>query len=204
MTEVFVTTSGSWEQPATSLGATNVFVAEPWPSDEARVGKCYNNVQAAIARLGGEAAYGWALTDFGPHRARQGKHPAPLYRRWLNHVLWRDPAGKVWEVTPNAVVDNHSVREFKPTEYIPDAAATFEIITSEEWYTRPARYVPWRPEGVVTADCLNKAQHAQDDNERNHWLAEALRSIAALGFRPLEWKVEMVGRRMGSIWLIAE
>jgi hypothetical protein len=204
MTEVFVTTSGSWEQPAISLGATNVFVADPFQSDEARVGKCYNNVQAAIARHGGEATYGWALTDFGPHRGRGGKLPPPLYRRWLNHVLWRDPRGKVWEVTPNAVVDNHSVREFKPTEFILDATATFEIITNEEWYTRPARYLPVRPEGVSTADCLTKAQLAQDERERNHWLGEALRSIAALGFRPLEWKVEMVGRRMGSIWLIAE
>ena len=204
MIEVFVTTPGSWEQPAISLGATSVFVAEPLQSDEARVGKCYNNVQAAIARHGGEAVYGWALTDFGPHRARNGKEPAPLYRRWLNHVLWRDPHGKVWEVTPNAVVDNHRVREFKSTEFILEAAATFEIITDQEWYTRPAHYLPVRPEGVVTANCLTKAQLAQDDNERNHWLGEALRSIAALGFRPLEWKVEMIGRRMGSIWLIAE
>lgn len=204
MTEVFVTMSGRWEQPAISLGATNVLVAEPLRSDEARVGKCYNNVQMAIAQHGGEAAYCWALTDFGPHRARGGNQPAPLYRRWLNHVLWRDPRGKVWEVTPNAVVDNHRIREFKPTEFILDASATFEIITEEEWYTRPARYLPLRPEGVVTADCLTKAQFAKDEYERNHWLGEALRAIAALGFRPLEWKVEMVGRRMGSIWLIAE
>lgn len=203
MIEVFVTTSGSWEQPALSLGSP-IFAVDALPSDEARVGKCYNNVQATIARKGGQAAYGWALTDFGPHRARGGKQPAPLYRRWLNHVLWRDPSGKLWEVTPNAVVDNHSIREFKSTEFIVEAAATFEIITDDEWYTRPARYLPQRPEGVQAAECLNKVQHAQSDNERNQWLGEALRAIAAAGFRPLEWKIEMVGERMGSIWLIAE
>jgi len=158
----------------------------------------------AIARQGGEAVYGWALTDFGPHRARGGNLPAALYRRWLNHVLWRDPRGQVWEVTPNAVIDDHQVRGFRPTEFIPEASATFEIITDEEWYTRPARYLPLRPEGIPTAECLTKAQLAKEEHERNHWLGEALRAIAALGFRPLEWKVEMVGRRMGSIWLIAE
>lgn len=204
MTEVFVTTTGRWEPPTLAIEAPNAVVAEPLRTDEARVGKCYNNVQATIARHGGEAAYGWAITDFGPHRARGGKDPAPLYRRWLNHVLWRDPGGRLWEVTPNAVVDNHSVREFKSTEFIYDPTATFEIITESEWYTRPARYLPERPEGAVAAECLNRVQHSQSDNERHRWLGEALQAVASAGFRPLEWKIEMVGTRLGSIWLIAE
>jgi len=176
----------------------------PLPSNEARVGKCYNNVMSAISRQDGEAVYGWALTDFGPHRISGDKTPEPLYRRWLNHVLWRDAEGQMWEVSPNAVIDDHSEREFLPTEFIPDATATFEIHSEEEWFTRPSRYLPVRPEGITVADYLTKAQLAPNAGERNRWLGEALNALSLAGFRPREWKVEMIGKRTGSIWLIAE
>jgi len=176
----------------------------PLPSAEALVGKCYNNVSAAIKQYGGKAVYGWAVTDFGPHRLSGSKKPAALYRRWLNHVVWRDPQGKVWEVSPNAVIDDHSEREFLPTEFIPDPLATFEIASDNEWFTRPSRYIPVRPEGITVTAHLTKAQHAGTVEERNCWLGEALKALAAAGFRPREWKVEMVGHRTGSIWLIAE
>jgi len=204
MSELSISGVADWQPSSITLGATNMLTALPWSSDDARVGKCYNNVQTLVNRFGGEAAYGWALTDFGPHRARNGKHPAPLYRRWINHVLWRDSRGTLWEVTPNAVVDNHSVREFKPTEFILDPTATFEIITDHEWYTRPSRYLPVRPEGITVADYLTKAQLAADEQSRNHWLGMSLQAIEAAGFKALEWKVEMIGKRTGSIWLIAE
>ena len=195
---------GRLGSPNILLTASNSVLASPLATSESRLGKCYNNVQAMIARAGGEAAYGWALTDLGPHRASGGNTPPPLYRRWLNHVIWRDPQGQLWEVTPNAVIDDPTQQEFRPTEFVLEASATFEIITETEWYTRPTRYLPTRPEGVTVTDCLTKAQHAKEDGERQHWLIEALKSIDSAGFRAREWKVEMIGKRMGSIWLIAD
>ena len=184
-------------------GAVKSVVAPPEPWDGARVGKCYNNVQAMISRRGGEAAYGWALTDFGPHRAFGGKEP-PLYRRWLNHVLWRDADGHLREVSPNAVIGDYRQQQFLATEFVAEPGATFEIISDEVWYTRPTRYIPLRPEGVVVTDLLSQAQMATSDSARNYWLREALTALASAGYRPREWKVETVGERTGSIWLIAE
>jgi len=156
-----------------------------------------------ISQRGGEALYGWALTDFGPHRALGGSEQ-PLYRRWLNHVVWRDPEGRLWEVSPNAVIGNYQEQQFLATEFVPEPSATFEVISDDVWFTRPTRYVALRPEGVVVTDLLTQAQHATSESARNYWLREALTALAAAGFRPREWKVETVGERTGSIWLIAE
>ncbi|HEY2411465.1 MAG TPA: hypothetical protein VGI40_04450 [Pirellulaceae bacterium] len=204
MSQPFVLNIGMCESRSITLGATHALTVPPLASEQARVGKCYRNVMAAISTRGGQAVYGWAVTDFGPHRISGSKTPAPLYRRWLNHVVWRDLQGKLWEVSPNAVIDDHSSPEFLPTEFIIDATATFEIISDDEWFTRPSRYLPVRPEGVTVTDYLTKAQLTTDTGERNRCLGESLNALAAAGFRPREWKVEMVGERTGSIWLIAE
>jgi hypothetical protein len=204
MSQSFISNISACASGSISLGATHALQVPPLASSEARVGKCYSNVMGAISKRGGQAVYGWAVTDFGPHRLSGSKTPAPLYRRWLNHVVWRDPQGKLWEVSPNAVVDDHSSPEFLPTEFIIDATATFEIIADDEWFTRPSRYLPMRPEGISVTDYLTRAQLAMDSRERYHWLGESLKALAAAGFRPREWKAEMVGERTGSIWLIAE
>jgi len=204
MSELLVSNSGTWDSRSITLGATTTVSVPALPTTDARVGKCYNNVLAAVRGQGGQFVYGWALTDLGPHRMSGEKTPGPLYRRWLNHVVWRDPQGKLWEVSPNAVIDDHSRSQFLPTEFIPDATATFEIISEDEWFTRPSRYLPVRPEGVTVTELLTKAQLAPTDQERNAWLGEALNSLSAAGFTPREWKVEMIGRRTGSIWLLAE
>jgi hypothetical protein len=204
MSQSFVLNVASRESRPITLGATHALSVPPLETNQARVGKCYRNVMEAISEHGGQAVYGWAVTDFGPHRISGNNTPAPLYRRWLNHVVWRDPQGKLWEVSPNAVIDDHSSPEFLPTEFIIDAMATFEIIADDEWFTRPSRYVPLRPEGITVTDYLTKAQLAVDNGERNRCLGESLNALADAGFRPREWKVEMVGERTGSIWLIAE
>jgi len=177
-----------------------IVAARPW--DGARVGKCYNNVLQMIRRHGGELCYGWALTDCGPHCA-SGHGPPPLYRRWLNHVVWREPSGQLWEVSPNAVIDNHAETHFAPTEFLPDADASFEVISEEAWLTRHCRYVALRPEGVPVAGLLDQAQHAEGET-RNALLQRALAALKPAGFQPREWKVEFIGERTGSIWLIAE
>jgi hypothetical protein len=185
-----------------SLAMNKVLVALPRPWNGARVGKCYNNVLEMIRREGGEACYGWALTDFGPH-STSGTRVPPLYRRWLNHVVWRDLDGQLWEVTPNAVIGNAAKMHFAATEFVPDPEATFDITTDEEWATLHSRYVAVRPAGVPVADLLRRAQHSTGD-ERTRLLQQALQAIQRAGFRAREWKIETIGERTGSIWLIAE
>jgi len=189
--------------PAPTPPSTLVVPPRPW--DEARPGKCYNNVLETVRRHGGEGVFGWALTDFGPHRANGGSEP-PLYRRWLNHVVWRDPQGMLWEVSPNSVIDSHGARdhEFRATEFLVDPSATFEIDSEGDWRTRPSRYIALRAEGELVCNMLTQAQHAVGDEARSYWLREALAALVLAGLRPREWRVETIGERTGSIWLIAE
>ena len=181
------------------MNETHVALPRPWAG--ARVGKCYDNVTEMIRRHGGEAYYGWALTDFGPH-STSGRSIPPLYRRWLNHVVWRDAELQLWEVTPNAVIGDFAQTHFRATEFVPDSEATFDL-TAEVWTTRPCRYIAVRPAGEPVAELLTRAQHTTGA-ERTTFLQQALQAIANAGFRPLEWKIETVGERTGSIWLIAE
>jgi hypothetical protein len=203
MTEVSFVLSGGWTEPTIPASKSQVVHVPPAPWAGGRVGKCYSNVQSIIRQAGGEAVYGWALTDFGPHRITGGNQ-APLYRRWLNHVVWRDAQGQLWEVSPNAVVGDFSQQHFAATEFLIEQEATFDVRSEEEWLTRPTRYLPLRPEGVRVTEMLTRAQHATDSPSRNYWLNEALASLQLVGFRPREWKVETIGNRTGSIWLIAE
>jgi hypothetical protein len=94
--------------------------------------------------------------------------------------------------------------QFATTEFIVDAEATFTIVSDDEWFPRPTRYVPLRQEGVRVTELLTQAQHAKDDQTRTHWLREALMALQTAGFRPREWKVETIGDWTGSIWLIAD
>ena len=203
MPDISIAPTGVWNTVSTGFPSNQVVIVPPAPWEEAKVGKCYRNVKEMIRRSGGEAAYGWALTDFGPHRARGGSQ-LPLYRRWLNHVIWRDRQGRLWEVSPNVRIDNPILTEFRSTEFLLDQEATFDISSENEWQTRPCRYVPLRPEGVLVAELLTTAQHAVGDEARNYWLSRALSALHLAGFRPREWKVETIGERTGSIWLIAE
>jgi len=179
-----------------------IVVAQPRPWAGARVGKCLDNVLEMNRREGGEACYGWALTDFGPH-CLSGAPAQPLYRRWLNHVLWRDNDGQIWEVTPNTVIGDSSKTHFAPTEFLPDPEATFDVPQHGDWCTRHCRYMAVRPAGATVAELLTRAQHATGV-ERTQLLGQALHAIRRAGFRPREWRIETIGERTGSIWLIAE
>ena len=182
---------------------SEVIIVPPLPWSAARAGKCYNNVQSKIKDRGGEPVFGWALTEFGPFR-RSGWYPPPLYRRWLNHVVWRDTLGKLWEVTPNLNLDHGQESHFAQTEFLPDADATFEIVSDKDWRPRPCRYVPVRPEGETVAHFLQQAQHATNGEIRQQWIQHAILALQHQGFQPREWKLEIDGERTGSIWLIAE
>jgi hypothetical protein len=176
----------------------------PLPWEGARVNHCYGNVRAMIQQQGGEMCYGWALADFGPHRlSRRSQNPPPLFRRWVNHVVWRDTAGQLWEVTPGKFVINHTQSKFIATEFIPHPEATFETVAGG-LVGQHCRYMPVRPEGVLVADYLNQAQRSSSRRDLMRWLKQALAALADAGFQPREWKVEAFGDRVGSIWLIAE
>jgi hypothetical protein len=54
------------------------------------------------------------------------------------------------------------------------------------------------------AELLAQAQHATTEHLRLYWLRKALEALLPAGFQPREWKVETIGNRTGSIWLIAE
>ena len=181
-------------------------VVPPFRWEGGRVGKCYNNVHEMVRRHGGQPVYGWALADFGPFRST-GLSPPPLYRRWLNHVVWRDEQGQLWEVSPSLNLDNLKETHFLQTDFLPDPQATFNVVSDEEWYTRASRYVPVRPEGEEVAKLLTEAQAAVKE-ARLYWINKALAALNRAGFRPREWKVETIrekaGTRTGSIWLVAD
>lgn len=200
---VTIVASSTADSPFLGLTPEVRLFVPPLAWDGGRVGKCYNNVQAMIRQRGGRAMYGWALTDYGPHQRSEPAKP-PLYRRWLNHVVWYDPQGLLWEVTPCRSLEDDAPPQFLPTEFVPDPEATFEIVSEEVWHARPTRYIPTRAEGVAVAEHLTQAQHAPTDEVRQYWLRKALAALVPAGFQPREWKVELLEDRTGSIWLFAD
>lgn len=200
---VTIVAANSADSPFLGLTPDVRLFVPPLAWEQARVGKCYSNVQAMIRRRGGRAMYGWALTDYGPHQRSESPKP-PLYRRWLNHVVWSDPQGLLWEVTPCGSLEGATPPQFLPTEFVPDPEATFEIVSDEVWDARPTRYIPTRIEGVAVAEHLTQAQFANSEDVRQYWLRKALAALVTAGFQPREWKVELVGDRTGSIWLFAD
>jgi hypothetical protein len=191
---------GALPPSAPDFARVRTIPPRPWPG--ARLGKCLLNVQEMIREQGGEAAFGWAI-EYGPLRL-QSWYPPPLYSRWLNHVVWRDPAGVLWEVSPHVTLDDMQGMRFLATQFFADPTATFDVQSEEDWNTRPCRYLPLRPEGEAVAACLNQAQAAVTDADRTHWIQRALASLPTAGFTPREWKLETVGERTGTIWLIAD
>jgi hypothetical protein len=59
------------------------------PGEAAQIAYCFDNAAAAVARFGGEVAFGWAIWRW-PGRYFEAEH----------HGIWRTPAGKLIDVTP--------------------------------------------------------------------------------------------------------
>jgi hypothetical protein len=173
---------------------------KPWPA--ARLGKCLTNVQEMIRQHGGEQVCGWAI-DYGPLRLH-GWYPPPLYSRWLNHVVWRDPQGNLWEVSPHLALNDTQELLFQATQFLIDPTATLDVSSEDDWGSRPCRYIALRPEGVEVVKRLERAQAAITSDVRTHWIKEALAALTPAGFTPREWKVETIGQRTGTIWLLAD
>jgi hypothetical protein len=150
--------------PPSDPDYTRVVTAPPRPWKGARLGKCLANVLEMIRRQGGEAVFGWAL-ERGPLR-QVGWYPPPLYCRWLHHVVWRDAAGALWEVSPHLQFDGADNICFLPTEFYADPSAEFLAEAGHDWASLPCRYLALRPEGEEVARQLNLGQEANPATRR--------------------------------------
>jgi hypothetical protein len=182
------------------FASAEAIAAFPW--DGGRPQECYDNVTYLVDLLGGERVYGWALADSGPLSAVRQRE-APLYARWINHAVWRDGGGKLWEVTPRFEVGNLKRVAWSATRFVPDAQAVFHSNEDGCW-SQPARYVAVRPEGERLARLLCRAEVESDEGCRANLLRAALAELARAGFIPKECRVETTGTRTNNIWLIVE
>jgi hypothetical protein len=181
-----------------SVDPAEVITVEPFPFDKAVPQKCYQNVKAVIERLGGGFAFGWALGYSGPLLVGDAQQ-APLYSRWVNHVVWRDAAGALWEVTPHFEARNHARTSWRPTIFVLDDTAAFEGCNPQL-----AQHTPLRPEGELVVKLLNQAQRADSDQFRLQCLRMAFAALESQGYTPKECRVESIGSRTSNIVLIAE
>ena len=185
---------------AGQLASAETITAFPW--DGGRPQECYDNVTYLVELLGGERVYGWALADMGPLSVVRQKQP-PLYARWINHAVWRDGGGKLWEVTPRFEVGNLNRVAWSATRFVPDAQAVFHSNEDGCW-SQPAKYVALRPEGERLVSLLCRAEVESDEGCRALLLRAALAELARAGFTPKECRVETNGTRTNNIWLIVE
>lgn len=96
---------------------------------DARPNHCFLNVEARVARDGGEVVLGWAVnTEF------EG-----LVDVYYHHAVWRKPTGELAEITPKVWWDGAVYDE--PTRFVPDPAA-LPTGTAPNRSALPPRYVP--------------------------------------------------------------
>jgi hypothetical protein len=191
---------GDYRSARRYLAAKPVIVVEPFEGIGPSGRTCWHHVRHVIQSLGGTFAYGWALGTPGP-LVPSNRLAAPLYARWVNHVLWLDPNGVLWEVTP--VRDELDCKlRWEPTHFIRDDEAQFEIAADEICCPRPAVYVAVRPDGERTADCLCEAERASPETQ-GHWINAALDSIQQAGLVPVSWRVKRVGDKLRDVLVVA-
>src|SRR5262245_56756119 len=183
-----------------SLGAVLVPPSD-WRGGQCR--QCYANVQEAIRLFGGAPQYGWVVGHVGPFCS--SGIARPVYCRWINHVVWRDVHGQLWEVTPSFELLQRESAQLVETIFVPDAAASFTILSDHEWRTNPRRFAPVGEDGREVAALLNSAQQATDVPTRNHYLNEALAALKAAGFQPKCWGVEKNEHgSVANMWLLVD
>jgi hypothetical protein len=184
------------------LATSAKIVVEPFIACGSAGSTCWHHVQQVIERLGGDFAYGWALANVGP-TAPPGEQLTPLYSRWVNHVLWREPKGLLWEVTPVRDEVNCGL-SWMPTVFIPDDDACFEIATDDICCPQPAVYVASSPEGEWASDCLCQAERASTREAQDQWVARSLYALNQAGYMATSWRVKRVGDKLRDIWIMAK
>jgi hypothetical protein len=163
-------------------------------------GKCWHNATYVINRFGGSLAYGWALSSTGPVPVSGSKLPA-LYGRWINHVVWRDPSDRLWEVTPHADFFGSGITA-RAAIFVVDEYARFDTASEASCCPLPAVYIAMRPEGEWTADCLNAAERCPVELQA-YWLDRALYSVRQAGFTPTNWRVDRMHDKINDAWILA-
>jgi hypothetical protein len=182
------------------LATSTAIAAEAFESSGAVVGNCFQNVKHLIELHGGSFAYGWAFSGLGPV-ALSGE-VQPLYSGWCNHVIWRDGIGRLWEVTPSGDPLDVAKIAIGPTNFILDEYAQFEIATDDVYCPQPAIYIPTRPEGEWTSDCLCLLERAIGVAQ-DYWLARTIYSIKQAGLVPTNWHVRRIGAKLRDVWIMA-
>jgi len=183
------------------LAASIAIAAEPFGWAGAAPGKCWHNVNQLTRSFGGKLVYGWALGKPGPC-VMSGVQFPPLYTRWVNHALWRDENGQLWEATPAFDEQNRTIM-WEPTHFVLDDNAQFEIATDEVCCPRPAVYVALQPQGEWTADCLCQAERAQRDMQ-DCWIERAVYSLRVSGLQPISWRAKRVGEKLRDISIMVQ
>ena len=166
-------------------------------------GQCYFNVMEMISRHGGEPVFGWALCESGPSHTKNA-YPPPLYQRWVNHVVWRDAAGLLWDVSPKVAAENPDHLFFSPTDFLIDPSANFEHASAKERPRIHFRFVPVRHEGEEVTQFLTLAQSAKTQDEMLKWIQKAIRSVAMSGFQPRKAVIQSVNGETRNIWIYAD
>jgi hypothetical protein len=183
------------------MAAAVVVPEAPWSGG--KPGQCHDNVLDMIRRHGGDQVYGWALAEYGPFTTR-GWYPPPLYRRWVNHVVWCDPCGNLWEVSPSVTHDDQEKYVFRSTEFLPDASAMFGRGTPQDWFRTGTRYVSLRQEGDEAAKYLTIAHAARSQDEMADAIRQAVNAVGVAGFQPKKVTVQHIGGNNTSIWIYAD
>ena len=160
---------------------------------------CMRNVTQIVARLGGSCAYGWGHCYCGPISASD-RQVDPVYSRWVNHVLWRDGNGQLWEVSPSRNRLDAEQFSWKPTLFLSDDSAQFAIEPDGTVRPGPAVYIAQRPEGEWTADCLCHAERAPREMQ-DEWLQRAMISLKQAGLEPTTCEVERTSDLITNVWL---
>jgi|SRR5262245_27855934 len=182
------------------FAASAVKVIEPLEVCDIPGGSCWHHVRDVVGTLGGSFVYGWALGSPGP-MITSTTFVVPLYSRWVNHVLWRDANGVLWEVTPFRNEINGQT-SWTPTHFIPDSDAQFEITSDEVCCPQPAVYVAVRPEGKLAADLLCQAERAPRDMQ-DYWIDQTIQSIQQTGLVVESWRLKRVGDKLRDILIVA-
>jgi hypothetical protein len=190
---------GDYLSARVRLAASVAIVAEPFGSAGAVPGKCWHNVNQLIQSFGGTLVYGWGLGKPGPISMSCTQRP-PLYARWVNHALWRDESGQLWEATPVSAELDHAIT-WEPTHFILDDDARFEIATDDICCPRAAVYVAVQPQGEWSADCLCQAERATRDSQ-DAWIERAVYSLRQAGLQPVSWRARRVGDKLRDISIV--
>jgi hypothetical protein len=172
----------------------------PW--NGAKAGRCHDNVNEMIRQYGGDQVFGWALTEFGP-LTPTGNYAPPLYRCLVNHVVWRDALGDLWEVSPHVTGEHQEEVTFQDIEFYPDPSAMLDRTTPHDWFRTAIRYVPVREEGTEVAEYLTQAQGAASHGEFVSAVQKAVNAIGAAGYQPAKVVVQNVAGNTTCISIYA-